>query len=644
MRRPSPLPLLPPLRLIPALPLMLALSGGVWGLGAQEPERWALIVGVNDYVAYEDVASGDLRGAVNDAESVQEVLVERWGFRPENVLLLRDREATRAGIEAGFTEWLGGKVGPEDLVVFFFAGHGSQVWDEDGDEIDGLDETIAPADVMVASPENDITDDMLGQWIEGLPTDEVVVILDSCHSGTGTRLLGTQMRPRFLQRDLPVPDGVTPPPSGTRGTAAQSRDMDRGAAVELAAAAPDQSAMDAMFPPEAGAPSFAGGAFTTHLVQELWEAEAGATYAEVFAGTVESLKAARFTQDPQRSGGDGAPVFGVAPGTVLAGDFGSEVAVELDASGMPEIVVGARRRARRGTVYRTREGAIIRILEVGEERSSVTVLSGAVTGATLALPQALPFAEPELSITAVDVDEADREMLREALSSVEAVRYTEEEAAAHLFLRRNDGDLVVLAPDGGTRARLGPGQDTPDAIATALSHEIASQWLADLSNPTRPFAVDLTHNGGSDGFRVNDPIALRVRSESDGYLTVVDLGTDGTVTVLYPNRFVSQSAIQAGETLEIPTTEMPFRLRASEPEGRGLVRAFVTPEPLPLMDADGPLLADPEGRNLARNIAESLRDVLSDDLPVPRDTSGSGAALIRLDGWSSASIGYAVRQ
>ena len=43
-------------------------------------------------------------------------------------------------------EWLIKGAKPGDSLFFHYSGHGSQVKDKDGDEIDGLDETILPVD------------------------------------------------------------------------------------------------------------------------------------------------------------------------------------------------------------------------------------------------------------------------------------------------------------------------------------------------------------------------------------------------------------------------------------------------------------------------------------------------------------------
>ena len=88
--------------------------------------------------------------------------------------------------------------GPGDTVYIHFSGHGSQVEDRNGDESDGLDESILPYDARTGEVP-DSTDDELGALLTGLRTDRAWVVLDSCHSGTATRS-ATQVLTQYQDR------------------------------------------------------------------------------------------------------------------------------------------------------------------------------------------------------------------------------------------------------------------------------------------------------------------------------------------------------------------------------------------------------------------------------------------------------------
>jgi hypothetical protein len=59
-----------------------------------------------------------------------------------------------------------------------FSGHGVQEVDRDGDEEDGYDECLAPADYDVAGY---ISDDLLSRWLRDLPEHTCFAVFDCCH-------------------------------------------------------------------------------------------------------------------------------------------------------------------------------------------------------------------------------------------------------------------------------------------------------------------------------------------------------------------------------------------------------------------------------------------------------------------------------
>ena len=166
----------------PRLVLAVAFVALLTCANAQAQTRRALLIGINDY-ATEDFP--DLRGSVNDVEAMHDILVGKFGFAEANVTVLTDREATRKKIFAAL-DALVRESEPGDMVYVHYSGHGSQVKDLNGDEEDGMDETILPQDARTDDIP-DITDDEIGEFLRSLRTDNAIVVLDSCHSGTATR-------------------------------------------------------------------------------------------------------------------------------------------------------------------------------------------------------------------------------------------------------------------------------------------------------------------------------------------------------------------------------------------------------------------------------------------------------------------------
>ncbi|MBW4496622.1 MAG: caspase family protein [Oscillatoria princeps RMCB-10] len=161
-------------------------------LAQDTPRKLALLVGINDYPS--TAGFSKLQGCVTDVNLQRKLLIYRFGFNPKDILTLTDAQATRTGILEAFEEHLIEQAKPGDVVVFHYSGHGSQVIDPDQDSPDGLNSTFVPVDSKLPSgfPSQggvvqDITGHTLFLLMAALQTENVTAVLDSCHSGGGTR-------------------------------------------------------------------------------------------------------------------------------------------------------------------------------------------------------------------------------------------------------------------------------------------------------------------------------------------------------------------------------------------------------------------------------------------------------------------------
>lgn len=170
---------------LPALPLSTPAppSAVTPGWSAPQPtgagRRRALCVGINQY------PTAPLYGCVADAQSWQATL-NRIGF--SDVTVLTDQQATRDAILGNLTQ-LVATSGPGDVVVFQYAGHGTQLPDVDNDEAGGdtpeLDEAICPVDFAEG---HFLIDDDIGRVFDQIPAGvNLTCFIDCCHSGTISR-------------------------------------------------------------------------------------------------------------------------------------------------------------------------------------------------------------------------------------------------------------------------------------------------------------------------------------------------------------------------------------------------------------------------------------------------------------------------
>ncbi|THH00814.1 hypothetical protein EW026_g1752 [Hermanssonia centrifuga] len=130
----------------------------------------------------------ELHGCINDAKNVQQFLINNWNYKAEDIVLLTDDATnprqipTRQNIIEAM-HWLVNGAHPHDSLFFHYSGHGGQVKDKDGDEVDGFDEIIFPLDHQRVGH---LTDDFMHLiLVRPLPVGcRLTALFDSCHSGS----------------------------------------------------------------------------------------------------------------------------------------------------------------------------------------------------------------------------------------------------------------------------------------------------------------------------------------------------------------------------------------------------------------------------------------------------------------------------
>jgi hypothetical protein len=175
----------------------------------QGRRRRSLHIGLNgvDPARY-DGWDGKLNGCENDARSMT-AIAERDGFSSTQLLTAHATTANvLSAISAAAQQMASG-----DVFLLSYAGHGGQVPNVSGDdEVDEQDETWVLYDRML------IDDELQQAFSEFAPGVDIVVLSDSCHSGTVTRKFVDPAQLELAERKRAFYQNVFSSPTSTAGT------------------------------------------------------------------------------------------------------------------------------------------------------------------------------------------------------------------------------------------------------------------------------------------------------------------------------------------------------------------------------------------------------------------------------------------
>lgn len=170
------------LRVARLLAVCIGLAAGSANAGIR-----ALLVGIGDYPS--GCGFSSLAGPPNDLAMMRDWLIKDMAVPESSVMILKEDQATNQGIQMAIQNHLQKGAGVNDVVFFYYSGHGTQVEDlgPELDEPDHKDEALVAWDFSETDTSTWLTDDVLHRQLGAIKASHVLVMFDSCHAGSGTR-------------------------------------------------------------------------------------------------------------------------------------------------------------------------------------------------------------------------------------------------------------------------------------------------------------------------------------------------------------------------------------------------------------------------------------------------------------------------
>jgi uncharacterized caspase-like protein len=156
-----------------------AVRVGVAG-GGKIPNRWAVLIGVNDYA---DDKVPDLAYSAPDVTALRDALIGA-GYETNKVIVLLNEQATTERVRTVLGTELPRQVAAEDMVMIYFSGHGAAEPSVRGESEDGTEKYM----MFVNSKVDDLYGTALpmselARIFGRIRSDKLLLLLDSCYSG-----------------------------------------------------------------------------------------------------------------------------------------------------------------------------------------------------------------------------------------------------------------------------------------------------------------------------------------------------------------------------------------------------------------------------------------------------------------------------
>jgi len=581
--------------------LMLCLSGF-----SQKSPKLALLIGISDYPAE---SGWTALHTERDIEWLQTTL-EKQGFAAANIRTLQNEQATYKGIQQAFQQLLA-SAKKDATVVIHFSGHGQQLQDDKGDELDGLDEAWVPYDSPMLfekgqyEGERLLRDDAIDLFLTNLrqkigPKGHVLITVDACHSGTSTRGFGTARGTDIIMADsqfLAQRGGRSPDTAPSMFPASEAENLAPMVAI-FAAGANElnyETTLDNGL--QMGSLSFA--------LQQAWaSAKEHTTYRSFFERILLTMQHIAPRQTPQIEGTlsqkllGGGQIPALSYFKISANGWLNERSLRLDGGTLAGL--------QKGTTLdfyppETLDTSQIEPLASGKITTANAVFATVELSSPLSQKMAQQawafitqhgFGELRVRLWSASADENLVQAIQQSSEGFPPFQWATTMTEADLILAKNDANAnyELLTKDGLLLQTFPAAQNastTAYQVAETALRYLQCDFLRKLELYDSRLELELelqtTAPSPTLAFEVGKQLTFKIHNRSTlaAYYTILDIQPDNQVNVLIPDAFADRTAadffIQPGATQEF---ELPFQIYP--PTGTEVLKLIATREPLNL--------------------------------------------------------------
>lgn len=213
-----------------------------------------------------------------------------------------------------------------------------------------------------------------------------------------------------------------------------------------------------------------------------------------------------------------------------------------------------------------------------------------------------------------------------ALVTQIACAHAEDAAKSPVASAGNEKAKADVAEDAEvlTDSELDAQKQNSTAMARDLTPTLKPIYeLGDDDAKPGRIGVQAWVNSKDLAYEIGSKLAVSVRPKKDAYITVLNVGSSGRVTVIYPNHYQRDAKVKAETTVRIPSRKAKWEIAVGGPSGVDLVKVIASKNPLTLKELQS--LAAADEKNPVITLGRSAEEAYRDLSPVMKPTEGDDA-------------------
>lgn len=568
-----------------------------------QAKKHALIIAIGDYPTDGDWPDISSQNDIAYVYSTLHVL----GYKDTDISIISDSMATKKGILQAFQS-LSNKINPSDHIYIHYSGHGQQVLDQNGDEIDGLDEALVPYDSPLYYSENSyhgenlLRDDEIAIFTQKWrtlcgPMGKIFLVIDACHSGTATRGIGKARGTNYIMSPNQGASTYTSIPRHETSLDIITED-DLAPMASFFGSSPQELNYETFDP--SGHPV---GSLTYTLSEVIRTSEADASIDQIFKRIKHKMNIIAPRQIPQFEGNGALTFFD-----------NQDVHINKNHFLIIDVIDSLFIQANGGQLDGIYTGSKVSLYSQGSKTPLCKgeVIQSQLTKSTIHLDNPIErsaldqyyiridhHAIPEQQIFVYNQIEENHTLYPYIIDALQRSALTLSKKHSELCVKILNNEILLLTKEGNILFQsnintIGP-EETSEALFNAVTSYMQCQFLRKYESPTDHFDFSITVNivdcqeinhvksTQPDEIVVGDCMQFIITNNgvNGAYYSVLDVQPDNAINIIIPAIELGYTAdeyyLASGQTYK---TNYPIQI--GHPLGQEVIKLFVSKKPMHL--------------------------------------------------------------